>query len=380
MNAVEKSSLQHLIDPENCARCGSCESECSAQAISHDARNFVVDAEKCSACEECVAVCPTGAIDFWLAPPAAGAYSLAEQLSWDSLPEQSSGVAPMTLFSVAAPLLATVIENRRLTPVDCGSDIRHIVLALGDTTLPFLEGQTLGILAAGSDVDGRAHPMRAYSIASSRAGEGGVANTVALTVKRVTALDTGQLPGVCSNYLCDRASGDQVALTGPHGHGFLLPATSPSENEAPPLLLIGTGTGIAPLRGMIQQLLRTAATTTIAAAEPALLLFYGARGPAEMPYLDELAALPASLIDFNPVFSRSPQHPRRYVQDALLQRGAQALGWLRDPRCHVYLCGLRGLEAGIEAVFARLCAECGEDWPALRDRLQRESRWHSEVY
>ena len=53
--------LQHLIDPEICIRCNTCEATCPVQAITHDDRNYVVDAEKCNLCMACISPCPTGA-------------------------------------------------------------------------------------------------------------------------------------------------------------------------------------------------------------------------------------------------------------------------------------------------------------------------------
>mgnify|MGYP003694131179 CR=1 FL=1 len=41
-----RSSIrQHLIDPEICIRCNTCEETCPVDAITHDARNYVVDAD-----------------------------------------------------------------------------------------------------------------------------------------------------------------------------------------------------------------------------------------------------------------------------------------------------------------------------------------------
>ena len=49
--AVEAGVIkQHLIDPEICIRCNTCEAICPVQAITHDSRNYVVDAAKCNQC------------------------------------------------------------------------------------------------------------------------------------------------------------------------------------------------------------------------------------------------------------------------------------------------------------------------------------------
>jgi len=41
---------QHLIGPEICIRCNTCETTCPSGAISHD-DNYVVDATKCKLCK-----------------------------------------------------------------------------------------------------------------------------------------------------------------------------------------------------------------------------------------------------------------------------------------------------------------------------------------
>jgi benzoyl-CoA 2,3-epoxidase subunit A len=81
---------QHLIDPEICIRCNTCESTCPVGAITHDARNYVVDANVCNLCMACVPPCPTGSIDNWRAMPRSRAYSVDAQFGWDALPQELS--------------------------------------------------------------------------------------------------------------------------------------------------------------------------------------------------------------------------------------------------------------------------------------------------
>src|SRR5450755_4377834 len=105
---------QHLIDPEICIRCNTCEAICPVQAITHDSRNYVVDAHKCNLCMDCISPCPTGSIDNWRLMPRLKAYSPAEQLTWDELPAEwtpeqlaAEGVAADAMPSVepVAPVL-----------------------------------------------------------------------------------------------------------------------------------------------------------------------------------------------------------------------------------------------------------------------------------
>ena len=84
---MNKPLKQHLIDPEICIRCYTCEMTCPIGAIEHDDNNVVVDASKCNFCMDCIPVCPTGSIDEWrvVSTP----YSLKDQFDWDELPSKS---------------------------------------------------------------------------------------------------------------------------------------------------------------------------------------------------------------------------------------------------------------------------------------------------
>src|SRR3972149_435365 len=79
---------QHLIDPEICIRCNTCEATCPVGAITHDASNYVVDAAKCNFCLDCIAPCPTGSIDNWRVVRTGKAWSIEDQYSWSELPKQ----------------------------------------------------------------------------------------------------------------------------------------------------------------------------------------------------------------------------------------------------------------------------------------------------
>src|SRR6476660_9067247 len=91
MNAPDSASLlrQHLIDPEVCIRCNTCEETCPIDAITHDERNYVVNPEICNGCNACISPCPTGSIDNWRNVLRSQAYSIEEQLTWDELPAQA---------------------------------------------------------------------------------------------------------------------------------------------------------------------------------------------------------------------------------------------------------------------------------------------------
>lgn len=407
MAAVEdKVARQHLIDPEVCIRCNTCEATCPINAITHDDRNYVVRFDVCNACGACISPCPTGAIDNWRQVLASRAYSVEDQFSWDSLPPQEpleveSGedipeeVARLTalaaeaqggiskapfsaekpqvnLFSVNRPAIANVSGNFRLTSEDAPSDIRHIVLDFGDTVFPVLEGQTIGILPPGVDALGRAHHVRLYSVASPRNGERPNYNNISLTVKRVTHDHEGRpVQGVGSNYVCDLKVGDQVRVVGPYGTSFLMP-----NHPGSSLLMICTGTGSAPMRAMTEWRRRRLSLRE----GGSLMLFFGARSPDELPYFGPLTKLPKDFIDVNLAFSRVPGKPKQYVQDLIRERGRRVFELLQDTDTYIYVCGLKGMEQGVEAAFRDVCAQHGSDWAQLRPTLLEQNRLHIETY
>jgi benzoyl-CoA oxygenase/reductase BoxA protein len=278
----------------------------------------------------------------------------------------------VNLYTQREPAVATVAGNHRVTDAASESDTHHIVLDFGATPFPVLEGQSIGVLPPGRDGLGRAHHARQYSIASPRDGERAGTNNVSLTVKRVTEDHQGRaVRGVCSNYLCDVQRGDAVRVIGPFGDTFLMPDHAPSH-----LLMICTGTGSAPMRAMTERRRRRRGTD-----EPGrLMLFFGARTPAELPYFGPLMSLPRDFIDINLAFSRTPGQPRRHVQDLMRERGAAVLDLLRDEASYIYVCGVRGMEAGVLGALGEIAGTGGLAWQPLADRLRSEGRLHVETY
>jgi benzoyl-CoA 2,3-dioxygenase component A len=111
-----------------------------------------------------------------------------------------------------------------------------------------------------------------------------------------------------------------------------------------------------------------------------LTLFFGARAPAELPYFGPLQKLPKDFIDINFAFSRVPGEPKQYVQDRIRARGADVARLLADASTHVYICGLKGMEQGVDDAFRDACRAHGVDWDALLPQLRAQGRYHVETY
>ena len=416
---------QHLIDPEICIRCNTCEATCPVGAITHDSLNYVVDAEKCNFCMACISPCPTGSIDNWRTLPLVKAYSTTEQLGWDELPPEltpeelaAEGVTPGTLPDIepATPALpaavsgesvfnsaqygaalppwsaahaytnlygpkaadkfvtATVTGIVRVTGTGSEYDTHHIVLDFGRMPFPVLEGQSIGILPPGVDASGRAHFARQYSVASPRNGERPGYNNVSLTIKRVLEDHQGvPVRGVASNYMCDLQVGDAVQVIGPFGTSFLMP-NHPRSN----IVMICTGTGSAPMRAMTEWRRRLRKSGKF--EEGKLMLFFGARTQEELPYFGPLQSLPKDFIDINVAFSRTPGAPKRYVQDAMRERAADLALLLQDASTYFYVCGLKSMEEGVVLALRDVAQNAGLNWETVGAALKAEGRLHLETY
>ena len=420
MTATTELIQQHLIDPEICIRCNTCEATCPVGAITHDSRNYVVNADICNLCMACVPPCPTGSIDNWRSMPKASAYSLEEQLGWDELPEvlhepvvasapqtataqqeaattfvasdsqeaqaftSSSYGSTLPPWSAAhpyvnlhgpkTPITAKVVGNVQVNDAGTNNETHHIVLDFGGVPFPVLEGQSIGVIPSGLDAQGKAHHARQYSIASPRNGERAGYNNVSLAVKRVVEDHQGKaVKGVASNFLCDLKIGDDVQVIGPFGSSFLMPNHPKSH-----IVMICTGTGSAPMRAMTEWRRRLRQSGKFEGGK--LLLFFGARTQQELPYFGPLQKLPKDFIDIHFAFSRTPGQPKRYVQDAMRERSADLASLLKDGNTHFYVCGLKSMEEGVVMALRDIANDAGIGWDQIAPVLKREGRLHLETY
>jgi benzoyl-CoA 2,3-dioxygenase component A len=412
---------QHLIDPEICIRCNTCESVCPTGAVTHDDRNYVVRPDVCNHCMACISPCPTGSIDNWRTVLRVKAYSIEEQLGWDVLPAEvplpegdldaaaelplaapapaqpvaqlaageaafvassygatlppwSAAHAYANLYGPRNPTTATVVGNVSVTEAGYANDTHHVVLDFGAMPFPVLEGQSIGIIPPGVDASGRPHHARQYSIASPRNGERPGYNNISLTVKRVLEDHQGRpVRGVASNYVCDLKVGDTVQVIGPFGTSFLMP-NHPRSN----IVMICTGTGSAPMRAMTEWRRRLRASGKFEGGK--LMLFFGARTQQELPYFGPLQSLPKDFIDINLAFSRTPGQPKRYVQDLMHERAADLAALLKDANTFVYVCGLKAMEEGVVMALRDVAQQAGMNWETLGAALKREGRLHLETY
>jgi ferredoxin--NADP+ reductase len=271
---------------------------------------------------------------------------------------------------------ATVIATTPLTPASSPAEVREILLELPLPEEAFTIGQSIGVIAPGDPALGQAEHLRLYSIADVSAGAGGT--RVAIAVRRCRYIDdySGEAyDGIASNYLCDARPGDRIPVAGPFG----MPFPVPQERDAT-LILIGSGTGIAPFRALVKHLYQH-----VHDWEGRVLLLYGARSGLELVYMNDERDDFAQYYDRETFEAFRALSPRPHWdapidwKGAVQDRTAELWTLLGLPTTRVYIAGLERSMARLHAFFAEVAG--GEDsYQRRRAELRAGGRWVELVY
>jgi len=292
---------------------------------------------------------------------------------------------PVNIYRPKTPYEGTVIENYSLLKEGAIGRVNHITFDLKDSDpfLNYVEGQSIGIMPAGEDVNGKPHKLRLYSIASTRHGDDFNGNTVSLCVRQLQYEKDGEtINGVCSTYLCDIKPGDKVKITGPVGKEMLLP-----DEEDANIVMLANGSGIAPMRAYLRRMFEpTEKEKNKWNFKGKAWLFMGAPKSANLLYEEDLQRYIAENPDnfkYTKAISREQQNTkggRMYIQDRVLESANELFNMIEDEKTHIYLCGLKGMEPGIDEAMTKAAEEKGLNWSELRPQLKKAGRWHVETY
>ena len=434
---------QHLIDPEICIRCNTCESICPVQAITHDSRNYVVDASKCNLCMDCISPCPTGSIDNWRQMPRVRAYSVEEQLGWDELPVEWS---PSELEAAAGADAGAAPAGGEASPVMTGlAEPADGVLSAAAAAVTVVGSlATAATTALGSTLPPWSAAHAYTNLYGPKAAQKSITATVTGNV-RVTAvgrdydthhvvLDFGAVPfpvlegqsigiippgvdaqgrahharqySIASPRNGERAGYNNVSLTikrvleDHQGR----PVRGVASNHMCDLAVGDTVQVIGPFgasflmpnhpRSHIVMICTGTGSAPMRAMTEwrrrlrhsgkfdggKLMLFFGARTPEELPYFGPLQRLPKDFIDINFAFSREAGKPKRHVQDVLRERAADVGAMLADPNAYFFVCGLRAMEEGVLLALADVAQGAGLNWSQIAGELKLNGRLHLETY
>jgi len=319
---------------------------------------------------------------------------------------------PFNLFKPKDPLKVKVIKNQvqKHTITENTGDPNwetvHVTFDHGGQ-YPYLEGMSLGLISPGPDKTGKTPAaIRLYSIASSAVGDDETSKTVSLCVKRVVEVDgkfanreVGEdkkdnagthypdnkvYRGVCSNYICDLKVGDEVMITGPVGTEMLLP-----EDPDSVIIMLATGTGIAPMRSYLRLLFNDkagAAPDGSRKFKGLAWLFMGVPYMKSMLYDDENQDYKKAYPDqyrYEYAISREQKNAagqKMYIQTKVAEYANEVWDLLQYPKTHVYMCGLKGMESGMAEALGPIAESKGLVWADLVKQWKKAGRWHVEVY
>jgi ferredoxin--NADP+ reductase len=319
------------------------------------------------------------------AAPAAPVADQQESAKPAAKPAVSHASVPVNTYKPKDPFLGTVTENYSLVGEGAIGRVNHITfdLSAGDPQLRYVEGQSIGIIPEGTDANGKPHKLRLYSIASTRHGDDMAGNTVSLCVRQLQYEKDGEtINGVCSTYLCDIEPGAKVKITGPVGKEMLLP-----DDEEANVIMLATGTGIAPMRTYLRRMFEPAEREKNGwHFKGKAWLFMGAPKTPNLLYDEDFKGYEAAFPDnfrYTTAISREQQNAkggRMYIQDRVLEHADEIFAMIENPKTHVYMCGLKGMEPGIDEAMTAAAAAKGLNWAELRPQLKKAERWHVETY
>jgi ferredoxin--NADP+ reductase len=289
---------------------------------------------------------------------------------------------PVNIYRPNQPFIGKCIENYALVDEGGIGIVQHVTFDLSGGDLRYLEGQSIGIIPPGTDANGKPHKLRLYSIASTRHGDKLDDKTVSLCVRQLEYQhpETKEtVYGVCSTHLCNVEVGADVAITGPVGKEMLLPG-----DEDATIIMMATGTGIAPFRAFLWRMFKEQHEDY--KFKGLAWLIFGVPKTANILYQEELEKIAAEFPDnfrLTYAISREQQNPqggRMYIQHRVAEHADEIWNLLQSPKTHAYMCGLKGMEDGIDDAISGAAAKNGTDWSVYQKQLKKEHRWHVETY
>jgi ferredoxin--NADP+ reductase len=289
---------------------------------------------------------------------------------------------PVNLYRPNSPFVGKCLSNEELVREGGEGTVRHLTFDLSGGDLRYLEGQSIGIIPQGTDANGKPHKLRLYSIASTRHGDNLDDKTVSLCVRQLEYKhpESGEkVFGVCSSYLCGLQPGADVKITGPVGKEMLLP-DDPNAN----IIMMGTGTGIAPFRAFLWRMFLEKHEDY--QFNGLAWLFFGVAYSANILYKDQLEDLQARFPNnfrLTNAISREQQNAqggKMYIQHRIQENADELWKLVQQENTHVYICGLKGMEGGIDEGMSAAASKNGVDWTAYQRDLKKAGRWHVETY
>jgi ferredoxin--NADP+ reductase len=69
-----------------------------------------------------------------------------------------------------------------------------------------------------------------------------------------------------------------------------------------------------------------------------------------------------------------------YIQNRVAEHSGELWELMQKENTHTYICGLKGMEDGIDEVMAAEADKHGVDWSEFQRQMKKAKRWHVETY
>ncbi|RWW05174.1 hypothetical protein GW17_00031571 [Ensete ventricosum] len=204
------------------------------------------------------------------------------------------------------PYIGRCLINTKITGDDAPGETNHVVFST-EGEIPYREGQSIGVIADGIDKNGKPHKLRLYSIASSAIGDFGDSKTVS-----------------------DLKPGAPVKITGPVGKEMLMP----KDPNATVIMFNGLA-----------------------------WLFLGVPTGSSLLYKEKMKELAPDNFRLDFAVSREQTNEKgekMYIQTRMAQYAIELWELLKKDNTFVYMCGLKGMEKGIDDIMVSLAAKDGK--------------------
>lgn len=169
--------------------------------------------------------------------------------------------------------------------------------------------------------------------------------------------------------------GAKLNVAGPYGIPFPLP----QEPDAT-LILIGTGTGIAPFRTFVKTLHRKHPDW-----QGVVRLFYGTRNGLDVLYANDPSADVTQYFDQETFDAFKALCPAPHWADpiswdmAYSERGNELLPLMDKPNTYVYLAGREEISHHLDNLFSKLLGSSNL-WALKKSELRTAKRWAELLY
>ena len=272
---------------------------------------------------------------------------------------------------------AVITDSRRISPMNT-DEVRAIDFRIDEAAFRFKEGQTIGILIPGPHAFGHKDHHRYYSISNARATTVEDEVYIQIIVRRCFYIDeiSGErYPGIASNFLCDAKPGDSVTITGPYKSVFSIPR-DPESN----MLMIGTGTGIAPFRGFIQHVYEHQKGW-----KGKVRLFFGDKTGLDLQYMNDVDKDMANYYTektfkaYQSITNKYYMHDGEALQQTMEDNAHEAWEMMQDPKTYVFVAGSKKTSKLLDKALAGY-AGSEEAWNEMKQKLEAEGRWSELIY